>query len=217
MVTPPAIRGGYRAFGLPKQKQHYFEFRISNFELSRKEVIVLNFLEYLKKNKAKDEKEPNADKIFMRSVAISFVAIIFCAVLLSASTYAWFVKSIESNETIKSSIYTLDISAAPEEKLTAGQSTEGNVTYQLLANETYILTVTAVDDGTTNGSTGYIKLKVGDQIFISEQIDRGDTLEFKLTFTAATEIEIIECWGTSSASERHISPDDSFTDMVEQP
>ena len=175
----------------------------------------MNFLEYLKKNKAKDEKEPNADKIFMRSVAISFVAIIFCAVLLSASTYAWFVKSIESDETIKSSAYTLDISAAPVDKVTAGQTTDGNITYQLVGGVEYTLTVYAVADDTTNGSTGYIKLKVGDQIYYSEQIDRGNTLLFTLTFTNDTEIEIIEGWGTSSASERHISSGDSFTDMVE--
>ena len=51
----------------------------------------------------------NADKIFIRNVAISFIGIIICIVMLSASSYAWFSTSIESSNTITSSVYKLDI------------------------------------------------------------------------------------------------------------
>ena len=175
----------------------------------------MKFIEFLKKNKTKDNSDTQSDKIFLRSVVISFVAIMICVVMLSASSYAWFIKSVDSNETIQSSIYTLDISAAPEDKITAGSSTDGNITYQLIANEVYTLTVYAIDDGTTTGRTGYIKLIVGDQAYYSQQIDRGHTLEFNITFSTDTKIEIVECWGTSSISEenRDITHGDSLVDM----
>lgn len=175
----------------------------------------MKFIEFLKKNSAKDNSDTRSDKIFLRSVVISFVAIAICVVMLSASSYAWFIKSIDSSETIQSSIYTLDISAEPEENLTEGLSADGNITYSLIAGVEYTVRIHAIDDGTTNGSTGYVKVIIGDRTYYSQQINRGHTLEFKITFSTDTSIEIVERWGTSSISDsdRDITNGDSFVDM----
>ena len=74
----------------------------------------MKFIDYLKQQLDPDrEKQPLTDKIFMRSVVTSFVAIIACIVVFSASTYAWFNESVATTETITSSVYTLSITTAP--------------------------------------------------------------------------------------------------------
>ena len=162
----------------------------------------MKFIDYLKQQLDPDrEKQPLTDKIFMRSVVTSFVAIIACIVVFSASTYAWFNESVATTETITTSVYTLSITTAP------------NSVYTLAANTAYTVTVTAVDAETT-GTTGYIKLKIGDQTLVSEQINKGDTLSFTLRFDADTTVELVECWGISSipSEDRHITDGCSLGD-----
>ena len=71
----------------------------------------MSFIEFLKQNKHdSEEKNISNDKKFLFSIAISFVAIIGCIVMLSATTYAWFSSTIESENTITTSVFKLDIS-----------------------------------------------------------------------------------------------------------
>lgn len=151
-----------------------------------------------------------SDKVFLRSVGISIFAILSCLVMLTATTYAWFTTSLESEETITSSIFKLDISSTPE----AISSPDGE-SVTLLGGVKYTFLIHSNTEGTT-GKTGYIKLKIGDAVYISQQVDRGgDDLIFDLLFTSDTTVKIVECWGTSSVSdtERHIISGDSFVDM----
>ena len=173
----------------------------------------MNFLEFLKKNTEAEKGKVDADKIFVRSIAVSFLAAMVCIVMLSASTYAWFSRTIESTETIETSVYILEISAEPGATVT---EENGKTYYTLAAGTEYTVTATAIANDQTNGRTGYFKIVIGDTTYISQQIDRGDQLQFTLIFDAETKIEIIECWGTSITpdSERHIHQGDSFTNMV---
>lgn len=172
----------------------------------------MKFIDYLKQQLDPDrEKQPLTDKIFMRSVVTSFVAIIACILVFSASTYAWFNESVTTTETITSSVYTLSITAEPT--LTPLTDTDGNGVYTLAANTAYTVTVTAVEQGTT-GKTGYIKLNIGDSTLVSEQIDKGETIRFTLRFASETTVTVIECWGTSSipSEDRHITDGSSLGD-----
>lgn len=172
----------------------------------------MKFTDYLKQQLDPDrEKQPLTDKIFMRSVVTSFVAIIACIVVFSASTYAWFNESVATTETITTSVYTLSITSNPT--LTPHPDTDGNSVYTLAGGTEYTVTVTTVDAETT-GTTGYIKLKIGDQTLVSEQINKGDTLSFTLRFDAETTVTVIECWGISSipSEDRHITDGCSLGD-----
>lgn len=175
----------------------------------------MSFKDYLKKHLSaeREQKENLTDKIFVRSAITSFIAIIVCIVMLSASTYAWFTESVHSTETIQTSVYKLELSTSPSLTPTV---ISGNSRYTLAANTEYTVSAHSIADDTTNGSTGYIKMVVNGVTYLSEQIDRGQTLSFTLSFTAETEIEIIECWGTSSKPDasRQLKQGSSFTDMT---
>ena len=177
----------------------------------------MKFIEFLKKNKnAGDGKDKAADRVFMNSVVMSFVAMIICIIVLSTSTYAWFVESVGSQETIQSSIYKLSITAEPQDKILTGEEADGSLSYRLNAGVEYTVTVHSVDDGTTNGKTGYFKLVVGDQTYCSEQIDRGETISFTMTFSSDTVVKLVEHWGYSSIpdADRDIINGNNFVDMI---
>lgn len=163
------------------------------------------FIDFLKnKAKAREDKDVDADKIFIRNIAVSFVGIIICIVMLSASSYAWFSTTVESNNTITSSVYKLEIGVIEENgvtPLTATVTPEGDYTYTLEADKKYVVTITA--DSNTTGNTGYIKLRTDkmaetDPPLYSEQINRGNTISFTFAYTTDTEITLIEGWGISS-------------------
>lgn len=178
----------------------------------------MGFIEFLKKNKndSKD-KDINADKAFMKSIAISFFAIIICIVMLSASTFAWFTTTMESENTIGSSVYELDVEVKytvtdGEREISPTTNGEGHPTYALVGGKVYNITVTPVTEG-TNGNTGYIKLIHGADTLYSEQIDRGSSLSFSITVNEDTDVTIIERWGISSVAEeeRDIHSGDNLT------
>lgn len=178
----------------------------------------MSFIEFLKKNKndSKD-KDTSADKAFMKSIAISFFAIIICIVMLSASTFAWFTTTIESNNSIATSSYKLDVEVKytvtdGEREIAPTVNGEGHPTYALVGGKVYNITVTPVTEG-TNGNTGYIKLIHGADTLYSEQIDRDSSLSFSITVNGDTDVTIIERWGISSVSEdeRDIRNGDALT------
>ena len=188
-----------------------------HFALKRREAIALSFIELIKKNNT-NGKDVDADKAFIRSIAISFFAIIVCVVLLSASTFAWFTTTVESENNITSSVYKLDIGV--EYSITDGTEVvnpltdaEGNLSYLLEGGKVYTVTITAEAENVT-GKTGYIKMVYGENTLYSEQIDRGETISFTVEYSANTRITIIECWGMSSRpdSERDINNGDALTD-----
>ncbi len=169
----------------------------------------MGLFDLFKKKQSDENNGVNADKIFIRNVGVSFVGIIICIVMLSASSYAWFSTTIESNNSITSSVYKLDIGVVEEDggvtPLTATVTENGDYVYSLEAGKTYTVTITALAENTT-GKTGYIKLRTSkmaedDRALYSEQIDRGDTISFNLHYTDSTDVTIIEGWGMSSVPE----------------
>lgn len=156
----------------------------------------MSFLKKLKKTNV-DENEVVTDRAFMRSIITSFFAIVMCIIMLGASTYAWFSTSIESSGTITSSVYVLSISIdGADEVLHPTDRIDGNYVYTFMENTTYTVTATPVVE--TTAKTGYLKLKIGDKLFVSEQIDREQSISFTLSYTEQTEVIFIEGWGTSS-------------------
>lgn len=166
----------------------------------------MSFIEFLKQNKHdSEEKGISNDKKFLFSIAISFVAIIGCIVMLSATTYAWFSSTIESENTITTSVFKLDISvdydnAGVKTTLVPTTDEKGNSVYELKSGIEYTVTASALSDEIT-GKTGYIRLRCGDKTLTSVQINRGDKITFTLKFSADTEITLIEGWGISSVPD----------------
>ena len=176
----------------------------------------MNFLKFLKQNNSAESKD-FADKVFIRSVVVSLFALSLCLIVFSTSTWAWLTDTIAASEEIKSSIYVLTVTVTPDgagEALTPTK-VSGMDVYDLEADKEYTVTALAVDDSVTNAQTGYFKIKIGNENFFSEQIDRGTSITFTLKFTSDTTIEIVKCWGTSSVSdaERDIHDLDNIVDI----
>ncbi len=180
----------------------------------------MNLFEKLKKDESCED-EKLTDRVFMRSIITSFFAIIMCIIMLGASTYAWFTTSINSTSTIASASYVLSITAQGDENkdnvsepIYNSDKIDGNSVYTFKENVAYTITVTSVEKDTT-GKTGYIKLKIGDTVFVSQQIDRGQTISFTLTYTEETKVTIIEGWGTSSVpiEDRDIISGENYSNL----
>ena len=176
----------------------------------------MNFLKFLKHNRDVESKD-FADKVFIRSVVVSLFALSLCLIVFSTSTWAWLSDTIAASEEIKSSIYVLTVTVTSDDGAETLTPTKvsGIDVYDLEAGKEYTITALAVDDSVTNAQTGYFKIKIGNEYFFSEQIDRGDSITFTLTFTSDTTIEIVKCWGTSSVSDadRDIHNLDNIVDI----
>ena len=179
----------------------------------------MSFIELLKKNNT-NGKDIDADKAFIRSIAISFFAIAILIVIFSTSTFAWYRESVETTETIQASVYILDISLQPsgdgEADMVGVKDADGSTVYTLSEGVDYSLKALAVADDRTNAETGYIKILIDGKEYYSEQIDRGEQIEFKLCFNSETEIRIIERWGTSRVphTERDLTDGGSYLDLT---
>ena len=184
----------------------------------------MGFIEFLKKNKH-DGNDIDADKTFVRSIAISFFAVIICVVMLAASSFAWFTTSIESSNVIESSVYKLEITILSDEAgattITLTANDNGEFTFDAEAGVTYI--ITAAPTAETTARTGYIKLTTdgmaaGESLY-STQIDRegeNTELSFSLRFDDATTVSIFRRWGTSSRDERDIHNGDNLVNLTIQ-
>ena len=178
----------------------------------------MNLFEKLKKDESCED-EKLTDRVFMRSIITSFFAIIMCIIMLGASTYAWFTTSVQSNETITSAVYVLSITVNGDdngdgitEYLYPTGTSDGNDIYTFKANTTYTIVATSVVPDTTANS-GYIKLKIGEKTFISQQIDRGQEISFTLRYDEETEVTLIEGWGMSSAEVRDILDKGTYSNL----
>lgn len=173
----------------------------------------MSFLEKLKKPDATED-EIMTDRAFMRGIITSFFAIAMCIIMLGASTYAWFTTSIQSTQTITSAVYVLSITVDGGENgfLHPTDRVDGNYVYTFEEGKTYTVTATAIEEETT-GKTGYVKLIVGDKSFVSQQIDRGETISFTLKYTEETKVTLVEGWGTSSAEVRDLTDGEDYIDL----
>ena len=170
----------------------------------------MSFLEKLKKPDATED-EIMTDRAFMRGIITSFFAIAMCIIMLGASTYAWFTTSIQSTQTITSSVYVLSITVDGE--VIEPDEVDGNYVFTFEKDTTYTVIATPVAE--TTAKTGYLKLMVGDKMFISEQIDREESITFTLTYAEDTEVKFVEGWGTSSVlpEDRDILNEGNYTDL----
>ncbi len=174
----------------------------------------MNFSEYLKK-KIFSESDDKADKIFVRSIATSIFALVVCIIIFSATSFAWFSDTASAGQqVIQSSNYSLSISAIGsngEANFDISKDENQNEVFSLNGGQTYQFTVTS-----EGGRTGYIKLKIFEQEYVSEQIDSDMTFTFSLTFDENVDVTILERWGISSIAdeERDIQNGASYTNMT---
>ncbi len=139
-------------------------------------------------------KEKRSDGL-MHILAPSMLAICICAICLCGVSWAWFTASTSTGTTqIQSSSYKLSYQV--NEDTAATELTEADNTYTLTA-DTAVITLKATG---TAGATGYCSIKIGDEIYCTEQIFVNDTSEFTFTVSAAadTTITLTPKWGTYS-------------------
>lgn len=173
----------------------------------------MSFLKNLMNRENDVDSRTLADRVFTRSVVMSLIAAALCIVIFSTSTLAWFVESVDSEEMIKSSVYILTVVVDPD--IASTQDADGNAVYSLQENTTYKITVSSIADERTTAKSGYIKIIANGKVYYSEQIDRGESITFDLIFSFATDVTIVECWGTSSIpfSDRDIVSGNTYLNM----
>lgn len=176
----------------------------------------------MKRNKKSDvsaeqNKDDLVDKAFNRSVLLAVVSILLCLACLTATTWAWFQRDINSaTNTIQTQPYMLTASIKDENgaRVTFDEISVGHYEGAFQPDQTYTVELTA--EGT--GKNGYCKLIVEDQqdmTFYTNLVTILDpseptvaSFQFKLTDTDASTHKV--CldlrWGTYSGTPQ-IMPD----------
>lgn len=143
----------------------------------------------------------------MKTHAFTTIAIVvFCLVTMSISAYAYFSCNITSDlNVIKTSSFEADvlittIKDSNNESVTLTKS--GNVQHALLEGGTYTV---KLSKGESTADTGFCVITVGNTVYYTQQlgtdVKRNLTeaeMEFTLTVSPNTRIEILSHWGTSS-------------------
>lgn len=139
-------------------------------------------------------KEKRSDGL-MHILAPSMLAICICAICLCGASWAWFTASTSTGTTaIQSSSYKLLYQIGDDTATT--ELAEADNTYTLTADTT-VITLKATG---TAGATGYCSIKVGSEIYYTEQIFTSGTFTFTVKATAGTTITLTPKWGTYSGT-----------------
>ena len=122
-------------------------------------------------------------------ILVPFLVILACCAALFASTYAWFTVSLKNEiAPIRSAVYRLRIvqDAAGKE---VGSSIE------ISKPEIFSLTAGTSDDA---ASTGYCKVIVGEDVYYTDQIAKGETLQLTIVTDGSITVQFEPQIGTSS-------------------
>ena len=143
-------------------------------------------------------------KAFRRMAFSSALGILACIICLAGMTWAWFTDSVTSSgNTITSSYsaYSVKVSPASERGLLrsvfARRTQDEEVeydhtgTFELPQGSEYSIVLAA--DGTA--SKGYYRVKIGDDTYFTDTMNKGDAISFTVDCTGnGTDMEITPYW-----------------------
>ena len=127
-------------------------------------------------------------KEFYTRITFSLLTIFACLVMIVSSTLAFFYTSVETNDAkLETARYTLDI----------GNVTDNIYTAPLAPEDKHVFEIKA----TGSASTGYCKVTVGESVYYTGQIDRGESLSLTVTAAKGTVIKFEPFWGGNAAAK----------------
>ena len=143
-------------------------------------------------------------KAFRRMAFSSALGILACIICLAGMTWAWFTDSVASSgNTIMSSCSNalVSISSSSERGLLRSVSARGSRyeevehdstgTFELPQGSEYSIVLAA--DGTA--SKGYYRVKIGDETYFTDTMNKGDAISFTVDCTGnGTDMEITPYW-----------------------
>ena len=143
--------------------------------------------------KSKHSEKTTSDCSIYRILAPSVIGIFICAICLCGASWAWFTASTTTGTTtIQSSSYKLLYQVNEDTAPTELAETDNTYT---LTSDTTVITLKATG---TAGATGYCSIKVGSEIYYTEQIFADGTFTFSIKAAAGTQIVLTPKWGTYS-------------------
>ncbi len=131
----------------------------------------------------KHEKLP--DKVFRCRMVLSLLTILACTAVMAASTLALFYSEVSTDyTTIASAYYSVTVDKAENGVYICDLAFEDKHTFEIKAEGT--------------ASTGYCKIQVGENIYYTEQIPQGQSLNLTVYAAKDTVITFTPGWGTLS-------------------
>ncbi len=147
---------------------------------------------YQPKHKEKTTGEQSIYRILVPSV----LAIFLCTVCLCGASWAWFTASTSMGTTsIKTPEYKLIYQIGPDTEAT--ELAADGTTYTLTEDACKI---TLKSTGTT-GATGYCSVKIGEEIYYTEQIFADGTFTFTVNAAIGTTITLTPKWGSCAVRD----------------
>ena len=159
-----------------------------------------------------DKRQDNlTEKAFSHSLMVSVFSILMCLIALCSVTWAWFSGDVASDQnTIKTGDCTVIVTVTDGGvAVDPNAGTDGIYTFE--AGKTYNIHISA--SGTVKSS--YCKFIIGTKTYITDQVSTsapGNEIEFSLTFTEETSVQIVTCWGTYRLDTRDFYHDGEYTD-----
>ena len=154
-------------------------------------------------------KDHLSDKVFYQSIALSFLGILLCIVILCSATWAWFQADVSSSN---NSIQSAECNVSVEVTEGGVPVTASGGIYSLSKDVPYEFKLTA--SGTAGSS--YCILRIGGEDYYTAQIPTtspDNSITFTLQFSAQiTDVEVITRWGISSRSERAFEDGGAYRD-----
>ena len=131
----------------------------------------------------KHEKLP--DKVFRCRMGLSLLTILACTAIMAASTFALFYSEVSTDHsTISGAYYSLTVDGTENGTYICPLAFEDKHTFEIKA------------DGTA--TTGYCKIQVGADIYYTEQIFQGHSLNLTIRAAKGTPIIFTPGWGALS-------------------
>ena len=159
-----------------------------------------------------DKKEDNNDKIFLKNVAISGIAILMCIVALCSSSWAWF-QADASTEDIQlvAGKFDLEVSITDSTNSPVLENARGvdSHSFALVGGETYTVVLSATDDSTLAG--GYCKLSINGENFNTEYISTEQSFSFTICLESDANVSFEAMWGIPSYHV--VAADQLFTNI----
>ena len=118
------------------------------------------------------------------------LAIIICAAMLIGTTFAWFSASTTAGTaTISTPTYVLSYIVDDTDEVALS---DGDNTFSLTSGEHKI----SIKATGTDGATGYCSVKIGENIYYTDQISAVGTLSFTINAGTESEITFSPKWGS---------------------
>lgn len=125
-------------------------------------------------------------KVFWCRLILSLFTILACTAIMVASTFALFYKNVSTdNSTIASAYYSVNVDKAENGIYICPLAYEDKHTFKITPAGT--------------ATTGYCKIQVGEQVYYTEQIPRGSSLNITVQAAKGTMIAFTPQWGTPSS------------------